>query len=461
MLLSSFGGRQISDIKSLKRKKQTNPILLVIVAYLAVISVGSALLSMPFSENGTISTIDNFFVATSAICVTGLTPIDIGSSYSHIGHWIIIVLMELGGLGIMVLSTSLILLAGMKPGFGYQSVFLDEFSHEGSVAPSKIIKAVLPFTFLMETIGLGVYYWQFPEMDSYDRMFSALFQTVSTFCNVGFTLYPDSLLQFESNPLVVFTSSALVIAGGFGFLAIMDLQSIFSRKKKFSLHTKLVLIMTGILLLTTFAFYFLLEYGNALADSSFGQKVLSAFSFSAVSRTAGINLTDISHITSASLFLTLIGMFIGASPGSCGGGLKTTTFAIIAILGINRLLGREKMRILGRTVPQDTVNKAVYIFLIGVLVMAIAFVALLFTETSGAYDNAAVPFTQVLFEVTSAYATCGLSLGFTPELSVAGRIIVCIVMFIGRMGPLFLISAVASKDTDEGIWFSEENIMVG
>ncbi len=462
MLLSPVGRRPLAPAKPMivKKRKQTNPIMLLILAYLALISAGTALLSLPFCETDSVDFIDNLFVATSAVCVTGLTPIDVGTAYTHIGHWVIILLMQTGGLGIMVASTALILLAGMKPGFGYQSVFLDEFTHE-NISPSVILKAVLPFTFVVEAFGLGIYFWQFPELDTYDRFFSALFQTVSTFCNVGFSLYPDSLMQFETNPIVVFTTAILVIAGGFGFLAVMDLQNIF-KKKKISLHTKLVSIMTFILLVVAFVAFLGLEFMNTLDGYSIGQKLLSSFSFSAISRTAGIGMTDISTLTSASLLLTLAGMFIGANPGSCGGGLKTTTAAVIMILGFNRLLGREKTRIFGRTIPQETVNKAVYIFLIAVIVITIATLLLLLSETWGnPYNDVSVSALKILFEATSAYATCGLSLGITPELSAVGRAIICLVMFIGRMGPLFLISAVASKDSDQGIWYSEENIMVG
>ncbi len=460
MLLSSFSAQPL-ETKVIKKRKHSNPILFVILGYFAFILVGTLFLSLPFAQKESISFLDNFFIATSAICVTGLATIDIGTMYSHAGHWIILLLMQIGGLGIMTISTTLILLAGMRPGFSHQSVFLDQFSPE-NLSPNKVLKAVLPFTFGIEAIGLLVYFTQFSEPDLYNRFFSALFQTISSFCNVGFTLYPNSLIQYGSNSLVVITSALLVLAGSFGFLAITELPYLFSSKKKISLHTKLAMLVTGILVVLSMIFFFAVEHSNSLSSLAFGDKLLAAFSFSSISRTAGINLSDFTTLSSASLFLTILLMFIGANPGSCGGGIKTTTAAVIAILGINRLLGKEKTMVFGRTIPQETVNKAIYIFIIGVIVIIFSSLLLLLTESgSQPYAETSSSFLKILFEVSSAYATCGLSLGITSELSSLGRLLICFVMFVGRLGPLFLISAVVSSEKDNGVWYSEENIMVG
>lgn len=461
MQLSAFARHAISA-KPVRRRKQSEPIWLVILGYLALISVGTLLLSLPLAQDKFVPFIDNFFVATSAVCVTGLSTVDVGVVYSHFGHWVLLCLMQAGGLGIMAISTSLILLAGMRPGFGHQSVLMDQFSQEGNIAPKAVLRAVFPFMFGMEALGLVVYFTQFPEEDLYDRFFSALFQTVSSFCNVGFTLYPDSLVQFGMNWIVVVATAVLVLAGGFGFLAVADLSCIFSSKKKVSLHTKLALLITVFFVLAGFVACLGFEFTNALGDKSFGYKALSAFSYSAISRTAGLNLFDMSLLSGGALWLTVILMFIGANPGSCGGGIKTTTAAVIFMLGLNRFRGREKTQIFGRTIPHDTVQKAVYIFLIAIIVITLATFALLITETGARpYSESSGAFLRIFFEVVSAYSTCGLSLGITPELTTSGRALICLVMFIGRLGPLFLISAVASREKDSGMWYSEENIMVG
>lgn len=460
MLLSSFSTKPL-EAKVVRRKKISTPIIWVILGYIGFIVTGAFLLSLPIAHVKDVFFLDNLFISTSAICVTGLATVDIGSTYTHFGHWVILLLMQIGGLGIMTISTTLILLAGMRPGFNHQSVFLDQFSQE-IVAPSKILKAVIPFTFGLEIIGLIVYFTQFNETNLYDRFFTALFQTVSTFCNVGFSLYPDSLIQYGTNPIVVIISSILVLAGGFGFLAIADLQNLFSSKKKISLHTKLATIFTIILVILSSLFFFFVEFGNSLENLSLGEKVLAAYSYGSISRTAGLNLSVFGSVSSGVLLLTILIMFIGANPGSCGGGIKTTTAAVIAILGINRLRGRDKTMIFGRTIPQETVNKAIYIFIIGVSVIFFASLLLLITESGNApYSDVGTQFLKILFEVSSAYATCGLSLGITSELSPIGRLVICFVMFVGRLGPLFLISAVVSSNKDNGIWYSEENVMVG
>ncbi len=466
MFLQTRAAIPTSNFSTVRRRKQSNPIRLVLLGYLGLIAVGTLLLSLPFSQAGTTvwnlsQCVKHFFVATSAVCVTGLSPIDVGSVYSHIGHWILIVLMQCGGLGIMIISTTLILLAGMRPGFGYQSVFLKTFSQD-NVSPGLILKAVLPFTFLLELFGAIVYFFNFPETNTYDRFFSAIFHTVSSFCNVGFSLYPDSLIQFESNAVVAIATTILVLAGGFGFLAVLDLKGVFLRKR-LALHTKLALITMLILFTIGFVFYFFMEFNNAFNGDSLPQKILSAFFSASSSKTAGITITDISQFSAGSLMLTIFFMFIGANPGSCGGGIKTTTAAVIAVFGFNFLFrGRDRATVLGRTIPQETVNNALYIFLLGVLVIVGAFFALLITESGIIpYAESTNHFFSLLFEVVSAYSTCGLSLGATSELSMSGKLIICAVMFIGRLGPLFLISALASQDKNTGLLYSEENVMVG
>lgn len=460
MLLSSFSSMPL-ETKVVRRKKISNPILWVVLGYLGFILIGALLLALPIAHQKDTSFLDHIFISTSAVCVTGLATIDIGTTYSHFGHYVILFLMQIGGLGIMTISTTLILLAGMRPGFSHQSVFLDQFSQE-NLAPTKVLKAVLPFTFGIEAVGLIVYFTQFKEAEIYDRFFSALFQTVSTFCNVGFSLYPDSLIQYGSNPIVVITSSLLVLAGGFGFLAITELPNLFSSKKKISLHTKLASLVTIVLVVFASCFFLFMEFGNSLENLPFGEKILAAISYGSISRTAGLNLSQFGMLSSGTLLLTTLLMFIGANPGSCGGGIKTTTAAVIAVLGINRLLGKKNTMVFGRTIPQETVNKAVYIFIIGVIVIFLATLLLLITENGNApYTDTGIQFIKILFEVSSAYATCGLSLGITSELSGFGEVVICFVMFIGRLGPLFLISAVVSPNRDNGIWYSEENIMVG
>lgn len=435
---------------------------LVILGYLAVISLGTLLLSLPISSREEVELVDHFFVSVSAICVTGLSPIDVGVTYSHFGHWVLLILMQVGGLGVMTISTMLILLAGMSPGFNYQSVLLGQFSQD-NVSPSLILKVVLPFTFAIEGVGVAAYFFQFPGEGIYNRLFAALFQAISSFCNVGFTLYGDSIRMFVDDPVIVLSTALLVLAGSFGFLAVLELRNIFSSRKKLSLHTKLATLTTVVAVLAGMGVFFCLENGNILSEMSIPQKILSAFSYSSISRTAGISFLDLSGASAGCVMLTIFLMFVGANPGSCGGGIKTTTAAVLLIFAVRNLfLGEERAQIFGRSIPRETVNRAFHILVLGVFVIFVGAAALLICEAGALpYESLGGKFQQLVFEISSAYATCGLSLGATSELSVAGRLIVCLIMFIGRLGPLFLIAAFASHGSDSGLCYSEENIMVG
>lgn len=450
------------------KKKNGNPIVMIVAGYLALISLGAFLLSMPFAQREPVGILDAFFTASSAVCVTGLSTIDISSSFSAIGNWILVILMQTGGLGIMTISTVIILLAGMHPGFNHQSALLANYTQEGNVDPKKILKAVLPFMFGLEAIGAIMYFTQFTEealvhYSLYDRIFGSIFQSISSFCNVGFTLFPDSMMRFQLNPIANITTCTLALAGGFGFLAITEIRYIFDFKKhsfrKISLHSRIAVGFTIIIVLVSIAFFIFSEWNNNFADLSFGEKIETSVFMAFTSRTAGLNNVDVPTLSVGSLFFFVIIMLIGANPGSCGGGIKTTTTAVIALLGFNRLLGRKKTQILGRTIPETTVDKAVRIFVVAIVVIVVATLILLETEATGT-TNAQGSFLKIFFEVVSAYSTCGLSMGLTPDLTIPGKIVICTVMFIGRMGPLFLISAVAKKQ-DDGMWYAEEDIMVG
>lgn len=463
MLHSRYDAFSYVENADEKKKKQGNPILMIVAGYLALITLGAALLSLPFAQRQPVGILDAFFTAGSAVCVTGLSTIDISSSFTVFGNWVLVFLMQSGGLGIMTISTVIILLAGMHPGFNHQSALLANYTQEGNVDATRILKAVIPFTFILEAIGAVAYFTQFSGMGLYDRIFCSIFQAISSFCNVGFTLFPDSLVQFQLNPIVNMTTCVLALAGGFGFLAITEVRYMFDFKsrslRKISLHTRIAIGFTLIIVLTSIAFFTFSEWNNTFSNLNFGEKLETSTFMAFTSRTAGLNSVDVPHLSVGSLFFFIIIMLIGANPGSCGGGIKTTTTAVIFLLGFNRLLGRNKTQVHGRTIPEDTVDKAVRIFVIAIVVIVLATLILLQTEAPST-SNAQGSFLKVFFEVVSAYSTCGLSMGLTPDLSIPGKIIVFMVMFVGRMGPLFLVSAVTKKQED-GMWYAEEDIMVG
>jgi len=463
MLRSRYKDLPIAEIMA--KRKLKNPIYLVILGYLMIIVLGTVLLSLPFSTQVPIRFIDALFTATSAVCVTGLSVIDIRTVFSDTGLWILIFLMELGGLGIMTFSTALLLISGMRPGFNQQVMLQENFTQDGRIDSVKILWAVIPFTLLVEACGAVIFFLKFSDLSLGTRILYAVFHSVSSFCNVGFSPWADSLTHFQFNPVMNITTCLLIIAGGFGFLAISEARFLFNFKtrtiQRISLHTKIAFFCTLILITVGTASILLMEWNSSALGSTFIQKITSAAFISISSRTAGFNSLSMISLGAGTLFLVAVLMFIGTNPGGCGGGIKTTTAAVIALLGFNRLLGREKTQVLGRTIPEETLEKAVRIFVVSIILIAIFTIILLQTEYSGIhYGSGNTPFLKVLFEVISAYATCGLSLGLTPELTDAGRLILCIVMFIGRLGALFLISAVIKKP-NTGAWYAEENIMVG
>lgn len=463
MLLSRY--KDVPTAKPTVKKKSSNPMLFLVEGYLFLILLGTILLKCPFSLRGELSVIDAFFTATSAVCVTGLSVVDIGATFTHAGLWILAALIQIGGLGIMTFSTAILLLSGMRPGFNQQTIFKSGFTTEGNIDPKKILAAVLPFTVVLEGLGATALFTQFETLPLNERILYSAFHAVSAFCNAGFSPFADSLMRFQSNPVVCPVVILLVLSGSLGFLSMSEIKNLFDFKtrtiQKISLHTKIALIATLVIVIAEMSSVLAIEWNGAFADQDIAEKFLSAAFVAVASRTAGFNTIDPLSLRETSMIIVIIAMFIGASPGSCGGGLKTTTAAVIALLGINRLLGRERTQVMGRTIPEETVDKAVRIFIVYVILALVGTLVLLFTEFSGkAFGETQSHFLGVFFEVTSALSTCGLSLGLSGELSAFGRIFICIFMFVGRMGALFLISAVVKKK-EGGAWYAEEDIMVG
>ncbi len=463
MLLSRY--KDIPTARSVVKKKSSNPMLFLVEGYAVLIILGTILLKCPFSLQKDLSVIDAFFTATSAVCVTGLSVIDVGATFTHAGLWILAMLIQVGGLGIMTFSTAILLLSGMRPGFNQQAIFKSGFTTEGNIDPKKILAAVLPFTVVLEGLGATALFTQFENFPIDERILYSVFHAVSAFCNAGFSPFADSLMRFQFNPVVCPVIILLVLSGSLGFLSMSEIKNLFDFKtrtiQKISLHTKIALLATLVIVLVEMSSVLAIEWNGAFGDQNIAEKFLSAAFVSIASRTAGFNTIDPLSLRETSMIIVIVAMFIGASPGSCGGGLKTTTAAVIALLGFNRLLGRERTQVMGRTIPEETVDKAVRIFIVYVILALVGTLVLLFSEFPGAALGASEShFLRVFFEVVSALSTCGLSLGFSQELSAFGRVFICIFMFVGRMGALFLISAVVKKK-EGSAWYAEEDIMVG
>jgi len=434
-----------------------------VAGFLILITVGTVLLLMPFSSRNGLSFFDALFTATSASCVNGLSVISVGQDLTRAGQTILMCLVEIGGTGIMALSTTIMLLIHSKMNFGQQSVLISSYSSE-NFSSGYIIKQVIKVTAIVELLGAAILFTQFENLPLNERIFTSVFHSICAFCNAGFSLMDNSMLDFYDNRVVNLALIFLIICGGFGFLSISELitkRKNGSRARGLTLHTRLICIMVPLLIgIGTLAFLGM-EWHGLLRDLQLSDKILVSLFQSVTSRSGGLSTTDFSALGASTLFLIIMLMFIGANPGGCGGGIKTTTAAIICLLGFNRFLGRQKTQVFNRTIPEVTVDRAMRIFLLSIVVIVLGCVLLLIFETGNLQGEASQSlFLSILFETASAFSTCGLSMGITPHLSSVSEVIVSVIMFIGRLGPLVLVQAVISTPKS-GAYYSEENVMVG
>ena len=440
--------------------RQITPAQVLVVGFAGIILIGTLLLSLPVASSSAMPTgfVDAFFTATSAVCVTGLVAVDTGTYWSLFGQLVILSLIQIGGVGFMALSTMVALFFGRKIGLRSRILIqesLGQLSLEGMV---RLILAVLAVTLFFEGIGcaiLGTYFSR--EFGLAKGMYYGLFHSISAFCNAGFDLFGGFkiLTVFAAVPLVLIIICLLLFFGGLGFSVIMDLFHL-RRHRHLSLHSRLVLIITSILLIVGTGVFLLLEHNNphTLGPKSFGEKLLNAWFGAASPRTAGFNTVALGQLRQATLFFVIILMFIGASPGSTGGGIKTTTFGIAVTSLWGKITGKDSLVVFKRTLPIiDSIKAFCVIFAALILITAVTFILTL-TENAG--------FLPLLFEVTSAFGTVGLTTGITTSLSSVGKLILACTMFAGRLGPLTLATALSIRHRGpEAVHYPEERVGIG
>jgi trk system potassium uptake protein TrkH len=450
------------------RKPQFHPARTVILSFLGAILVGWILLSLPQASKGPpLSLVDSLFTATSATCVTGLIVVDTGSTFTTFGQMVILVLIQLGGLGIMTFSALFLIFMGGRFSIRHRLLMQESFSQYPMKDVFHLVRLVVTFTLLIEFLGALFLYGKFLRFyPPLQASYYALFHSISAFCNAGFSLYKTSFFAFQHDLLVNIVITTLIIVGGIGFFVLADLnlmeRIVRLRKPRLSLHTKTVILVTGALILLGTVLVLVLEWNNTLSGKSLGVKLLAAYFQSVTSRTAGFNTLFTGQLTNATLFVLVLLMFVGASPGSTGGGIKTSTFGILIALLVSRIRGRRNVELFGRTVPLGIVAKAVSVAALALFTVIIFTLALSVAE-EGLIDPQLKrgEFLEFLFEITSAFGTVGLSTGVTPTLSSLGKILVAITIFIGRLGPLTLALAVGQRVIRRSYEFPEENIMVG
>ncbi|WP_029688171.1 TrkH family potassium uptake protein [Thermoanaerobacter sp. A7A] len=442
-------------------KIKLTPTQVLALGFATIILIGTLLLMLPVATKSGERTdfLTALFTATSATCVTGLVVVDTKTYWSVFGQIVIMLLIQVGGLGIMTMSTLFALILGRKITFKERLVMQEAFNTNSLGGIVKFARYILMFSFLFESIGAVILTLRFlPQMGLKKAVYYGFFHSISAFNNAGFDLMGNfkSLTGYVSDWVVNLVVMGLIIFGGLGFYVLLDIYE-HRHFNKFTLHSKIVITITLLLIAIGTLLIFLFEYNNpkTLGPLDFPTKILAALFQAVTPRTAGFNTLSLSDMTIASKFLTIILMFIGASPAGTGGGIKTTTFAVILYTVLSVIQGEEETVLYKRTISRNIVYKAVAISFISVFIIFSVTMVLSITETSN--------FLTVLYETTSAFGTVGLSLGLTPELSTVGKIIIIFTMYTGRVGPLTLALALAQRQKKPKpiMKYAEEKIMVG
>jgi len=438
------------------------PAQMLIVSFMMTILVGTFLLMLPIATvaGEGLNIVDALFTATSATCVTGLIVQDTGSFFSLFGQLVILALIQIGGLGIMTFSVSLFLAVGRQISHRETMAMQDVLDQDSISGILRLVQFIVKMTIFVELLGAVFLYVAFEPYfpDPLFRCYVAIFHSISAFCNAGFSLFSDSLMLFAKNPGINLCIAFLIIFGGLGFIVVKDIwdkyvKRQYPKSRGLKLHTKIVFSMSIALLIIGTICLFFAEHNRILQGMSLQDKILVSFFQSATARTAGFNSVDIGGLSNASIFSIICLMFIGASAGSTGGGIKTTTFWIILKAFTNRLQNKEDIGAFKRKVPSAVIGKALAVF-----VLSLALIGL-FAYFLAIFES--LPFRDLLFEVVSAFGTVGLSCGITAQMHVMGKIIITILMFLGRLGPLTIVLAFSRYQRKINYTYAEEKMMVG
>ncbi|MBD1926985.1 ATPase [Trichocoleus sp. FACHB-90] len=438
----------------------------ICLGFLAVITIGTLLLMLPIStSDGSWSNpLIALFTATSAVCVTGLSVVNIGTFYSFWGQLFLVLLVQVGGLGYMTATTLLLLLLGRKFGLKEKIAIQQSLDHPGLSGVVELVRSIIAMTLIIEISGIFLLMLVFvPDYGMERGLWLSIFHSVNSFNNAGFGLFGDNLIQYVRSPLINLIVPVLIILGGIGYEVIMEAylwvrDRYHKRPEKvvFSLNFKVATSTTLLLLILGTIFFLFAEFNNpqTFGQLSFPQKLMAAWFQSVTPRTAGFNTIDIGKMTEAGLFITIAFMFIGTNPGGTGGGIKTTTVRVLFSCTKAVLQGKEEVLCYQRQIPLVLILKAVGVAF-GSLMVVIGSTTLI------ALHDPQFEFIQILLEVVSAFATVGLSAGITATLSAFAKLVIIATMYIGRVGVLLLMSAVLGDPSPSVIRYPEENLLVG
>lgn len=464
IMLSLFFYRLTSKIKFFL----TSP-RLVVFSFALLIFLGAIALRLPISietDAEPTSVLEALFTSASAVCVTGLSIRSTGHDYSAMGQFVILLLIQLGGLGIITFSNFILAAQRGKVGLSGRMMINETHGILPGFSPARILKSIFFFTALFELLGFFILSWRFSITYPLPQaLWLGLFHSVSAFCNAGFSLFDSSLMRYQGDVWMNATFMVLIVAGGLGPIVLADISSFctkFGRQRRLTFHTKVVLSSTVFLILLGGGVISLLEIGGHALPNSPGSHLLSGFFLAISARTAGFNSVETAQLTNATLLIVILLMTIGGSPGSMAGGIKTTTFTSLLVFMNSRTRNRPGAEIFQRTIRPEIVVKAM-LTLAGFTVAVIGAVVLLqFTELAGmphaAHRGA---FLEHLFEVVSALGTTGLSTGITSGISSAGKMVLISCMFLGRLGPLMLAASVVGSHRQLHYKYPEDNLIIG
>jgi len=427
----------------------------LILSFGSFILLGTVVLTLPWSTNtGSIDLLDALFTATSAVCVTGLIVVDTGGYFTPWGQGVILGLIQAGGLGIMTFSVFFHRLLGMDISLRDRVAVRDTFAYSPIRDIFYVVKIVVVYTITVEIIGTCLLFigW-LPSYPMGTALYLSFFHAISAFCNAGFSLFEESLIACRANLLINLTVISLIVLGGIGFIVLHELRRKVEIASPFSLHTRLVLATTVILIVAGALIFFLLEQNNTLAGLSLKNSVLISFFQSVTTRTAGFSTITTADLAKYALFFTMLLMFIGGASGSTAGGVKVNTFGVLLATIWSATRGREHAGAFGREFTIQQIYRALTVALLSLALLAVVVFLLTITEKFS--------FIDLLFETFSAFGTVGLSTGITPDLSLIGRLIITATMFVGRLGPLTLVLSLIQRQQPAAYRYPTDIVRTG
>lgn len=441
----------------------SSPLRQFVISFILLIASGTALLLLPWSTINGISITDALFTSTSAVCVTGLIVLDTAVDFTFFGQTVFLLLIQFGGFGIMTFSIAIFSFFGSGFSIKWRFTFGSIYNDLQTIPVGAILKRIILYTLTIEAIVAVILFTRFiKHFDIKTALWHSVFHAVSAFCNAGFSTFTNSLMDFRNDPIVNLTVMGAIISGGLGFIVLTEIIRIEKKSKdntfkKFSLHSKIVLFTSFILIVTGAILILALEWSHYINNDTFTDKLLISFFQSITCRTAGFNTVEISALRESTLTVMMLLMFIGGSPGSMAGGIKVTTFAVVFGVILAKFKGKNEIVFWHRRISDKLIAKSTTLVILSFTVIYISTIVLLSLHSFDLQNS----FLSVLFEVISAFSTVGLSTGITSSIPDDGKILIALIMFTGRIGLLAIITAITADNKSAPYSTAEENIMIG